>query len=156
MVGDLNTRVGKLSPTINDKQLPRTSVDNFVCPRAPWLLELCTSFDLHILNGLDTRNIAPFTCHKHAGNSTIDYILSTDHSIKVEYDNEALQNLTDHTLLYAHIPMTSDWTTHYNASHATHVPAKYSWISGTSVSNYGSSASTWKEHTNTSEFLGKL
>lgn len=39
--GDWNTRVGELSPTIDDIQLQRRSEDRITNTRAPWLLETC-------------------------------------------------------------------------------------------------------------------
>jgi exonuclease III len=39
--GDWNTRVGELSPTIDDIQIPRKSIGKIVNDRAPWLIEMC-------------------------------------------------------------------------------------------------------------------
>jgi hypothetical protein len=50
--GDWNTRVGTLSPNIEDTIIPRRSADRMTCQRAPWLIEICELFGWHILNGI--------------------------------------------------------------------------------------------------------
>jgi hypothetical protein len=39
--GDWNTRIGNLYPKIDEKDIPRVSLDPIVSTRAPWLIALC-------------------------------------------------------------------------------------------------------------------
>jgi hypothetical protein len=49
--GDWNARVGNLSPTIDNIQIPRISEDTTTNGRAPWVIEWCELQGCNILNG---------------------------------------------------------------------------------------------------------
>jgi exonuclease III len=49
LCGDFNARTGTLLPTLDIPHPPRMACDSHVCPRAKWLLSLCTLFQLCIL-----------------------------------------------------------------------------------------------------------
>lgn len=65
-------------------------MDNIICSRANWLVDVCESSDVYILNGLCQATPAPYTCFTNAGNSVVDYIMCTSPEIAVQYDREAL------------------------------------------------------------------
>ena len=86
--GDLNARIASwgLSPTTdNDPQDPSTDNDNNYTRNAQdtttngfgkRLIELCTTFDMTPLNGLEEKNFdGNYTFHSARGNSTIDHFL---------------------------------------------------------------------------------
>ena len=50
--GDFNCRVGSETPTWDDVSIARVSPDGYVCPRAPWMLKVCGSMQVHISNGI--------------------------------------------------------------------------------------------------------
>jgi endonuclease/exonuclease/phosphatase family metal-dependent hydrolase len=109
--GDFNTRIGQLTPKFDSSCRPRESEDKRVCPRAPWLLDICELHCLHILNGRQPQPPAPFTCQIHWGQSTVDYILSTEGSQEIEYDHRATLAISDHSLLITHLPTTTRTST---------------------------------------------
>jgi hypothetical protein len=44
LCGDLNTRIGNQIPNIDEGHPERRSEDKYICKRAPWLLQLCTTY----------------------------------------------------------------------------------------------------------------
>ena len=53
LVGDFNARTGSLQSQCElGLTSSRLSDDGTVCPRGAWLLELCTTLDLIVLNGV--------------------------------------------------------------------------------------------------------
>jgi Endonuclease-reverse transcriptase len=91
--------VGELSPKIDDTIVPRKSADRITNNRAPWLIEMCELYSLHILNGLQP---GPKACHTFVrGNdkSCIDLILSNTTTDKIHCDPAILKGLSDHTLV---------------------------------------------------------
>lgn len=74
--GDFNTRLGNGAPCIDGVRNERACVDMHVCTRAPWMLQLCELHGLHVLNGAQPGDPAPFTCSRQQGHSSVDYILS--------------------------------------------------------------------------------
>jgi exonuclease III len=71
--GDFNARIGTKIPSCEIDHPPRTTYDSHVCPRATWFIDLCNTFRLYILNGINSP--AALTCHTGRGESTVDYML---------------------------------------------------------------------------------
>lgn len=94
--GDFNARVGTRAPMVSDVQLPRVSADVQVCRRGKWLVDTCTEFGLHILNGAEPGVAAPHTCSTHKGQSVVDLVLCRDSSPRVRSDDVTLKKLSDH------------------------------------------------------------
>jgi hypothetical protein len=97
--GDWNTRVGTLSPNIEDTIIPRCSADRMTCQRAPWLIETCELYGWHILNGIQPGPVACHTFHQGNDRSCIDLILSNVATEGIECDPTILKGLSDHTLM---------------------------------------------------------
>lgn len=129
-----------MSPQVGEDKLARVAMDHHICSRAQWLIEVCESSEIHILNGIGQTTPAPYTCYTHAGNSTVDYIMSNLPATTIQYDREPLQRLSDHTLLYTDIPLSQAWQNRYETSKPTPQRTWYSWIEGTSVYDYAASA----------------
>jgi hypothetical protein len=101
--GDWNTRVGTLSPCINDHKIPRKSADRTTCTRAPWLIEICELYGWHILNGIQPGPVACHTFHRGNDKSCIDLIMSNIATEKINCDPDTLKGLSDHTLVTTNI-----------------------------------------------------
>jgi exonuclease III len=97
--GDWNTRVGELSPNIDDTVLKRKSRDKMTNIRTPWLIELCEIYGWHILNGIQPGPIACNTFHRGSDSSCIDLILSNTPTATMACDPATLKGLSDHALL---------------------------------------------------------
>jgi hypothetical protein len=83
LCGDFNARTGTLVPTLDIPHPPRTACDSHICPRAKWLLSLCTLFQLYILATQDSP--PAFTCHSGRGESTVDYILCNHRNLQASH-----------------------------------------------------------------------
>ena len=67
---------------------------------------MCEQYELYILNGI--HNPAVYTCHTSRGNSTVDYILCNKQSLKVHTETSKTYQISDHDLLYTHIPFIAE------------------------------------------------
>lgn len=103
--GDFNSRTGNKTPTLDMEHPVRTSSDTVVCQRAPWLLELCETYQLYIINGI--KSTAQYTCNTSRGSSVIDYIISNTNTITTHTDAHITSGLSDHALLSTHVPLFS-------------------------------------------------
>ena len=88
---------------IVDYYIPRISQDKKLNSNGTSLLDFCKQTNLRILNGrfgTDT-NIGKFTCHKHRGESVVDYVLaSTDLLLLVCVFSVGDPNiLSDHSII---------------------------------------------------------
>jgi Endonuclease-reverse transcriptase len=128
--GDWNTRVGELSPTIEDTTLQRRSRDKMTNNRAPWLIEVCEMHGWQILNGLQPGPIACNTFHRGNDKSCIDLIVSNIATAKIECDPHTLNGLSDHTLITAKL-QTSYSTRNSTESNARDPQIIYKWVEGT-------------------------
>lgn len=108
--GDFNARIGSKIPNLETEHPPRQSLDKHICPRAPWLLQLCELYQLYILNGIHTP--ATYTCHTSRGNSTIDLILSNTMAIQVHTEPSQTYKISDHDLVYTYLPLSVPHTYH--------------------------------------------
>jgi endonuclease/exonuclease/phosphatase family metal-dependent hydrolase len=103
--GDFNARTGSQTPKLDTTHPPRTVSDPHICPRAKWLLLLCTKYQLYILNG--THTPATCTCHTSRGESLVDYILCNRVHLQVHHPALQPANISDHDLIYTHLPITA-------------------------------------------------
>jgi hypothetical protein len=76
--GDWNTRVGELSPTIEDITIPRKSMDKHENSRATWVISTCEQWGWHILNGIQPGPPAQYTFKRGNDRSCIDLLLSNN------------------------------------------------------------------------------
>ena len=154
-VGDFNARTGTLAPCVGSLQLQRTAEDPFVCPRAKWMLDLCELTEVHILNGAHSRTPAPYTCFTPRGKSAVDYVLCNSTGPVVRYDADALQGLSDHTLLWTSLPLE---VAPPPLAGPTQPPAaaSYRWDVGPSIQDQIEGIKTWKQHTEGDEFRQKM
>ena len=78
---------------------PRNNQDQVTNDRGLSLIDMCISVQLRILNG-------DFTCHKHNGNSSIDYCIVSEHlfnEINLFEVGNHLSDLSDHSQISCHI-----------------------------------------------------
>ena len=148
--GDLNTRIGNMSPSFDDTCLGRISQDTRVCPRAGWLLDICDQHHLHVLNGHLPQPPAPPTHRGPWGASIVDYILSTEGTLTLEYNHRGTLGLSDHTLLLTTLPTTC---LHDPASSPTPTRTVYKWVQGETTSEYPRGGAKWATYTSEPDFL---
>ena len=67
--------------------------------RGRWLLDMCSSLGLYIANGLAPQGAAQPTCHRHNGESLVDYVLSRDPGVAPVVSRHVLGGLTDHSAI---------------------------------------------------------
>jgi hypothetical protein len=156
--GDFNTRIGHRTPHLDPPHPERIVGDTFTCQRASWFISFCEKYELYILNGVHSP--AAYTCHTSRGESIVDYVLCNKVFIQVNQECLQTQNLTDHDLLFTHLPLrhgqeTPPASTQEDLIH--HSPTRkqktyYKWITGENLGNYTSSAHKWKAYTATTEF----
>ena len=82
LCGDFNARIGNNVTEMDPPHPPRSSSDQYICPRAKWFLQFCAKYTLYILNG--THTPATCTCHASRGESIVDYILCNIVSLQVQ------------------------------------------------------------------------
>ena len=161
--GDFNARLADLAPQVGDFPPTRTSDDIPArrCPRAQWMITLCELHQLFVLNGSSPRSPAQFTFRNNAGSSAIDYILSSDDSLPLEYDHDSLQALTHHSLLLTRLPIG-----HAPIFPRDHTPPSppvalpsveegrviYKWKEGSDLRDYQDAAHIWQQYTDSQEF----
>jgi hypothetical protein len=142
-----------LAPKIRGVQTARDSMDTTICPRAKWLLKVCNSYKLFMLNGMQPGPAAPTTFKAQNGRSAIDYILCTDPKAQLTFDPEALGKLSDHSLLLATLPGVAaarqKWA-------ETGPRVMHKWKEGMSVSNYAHSAQAWEKYTEQAGFVQRM
>ena len=109
--GDFNTRIGDRKPTLEEEHPDRTAVDEYICTRAPWFIQLCTLYQYYILNGVHSP--AEYTFHSSRGDSTIDYILANTVSLQVQQTSQKAYLISDHDLLTTHIPLPLPLPSHH-------------------------------------------
>jgi hypothetical protein len=119
--------------------------------RAPWLIEICELYGLHILNGIQPGPIACNTFHRGNDSSCIDLILSNTPTAAMECDPDTLKGLSDHTIITTTV-QNSFFTRNTTETNTRDTEVKYKWVEGTGVSSYAKSANIWQEHTQTVEF----
>lgn len=109
------------------------------------MIGLCELHQLYVLNGSAPRSPAPFTFRNNAGSSAIDYILSSDDSLPLEFDHDYLQALTHHSLLLTRLPIGHAPTV--TQGHTSELPpckipptrqgrVIYKWKEGTDLRDY--------------------
>ena len=80
LVGDFNARTANLLETIetHDNLAQRTNIDNKVNKYGKELINLCKYNNLIIANGRNTFGYSNggYTCQRHNGMSTIDYLIT--------------------------------------------------------------------------------
>ena len=113
--GDFNTRIGHRTPHLDFPHPARTVSDTFTCQRATWFIKFCEKYDLYILNGIHSP--AAYTCHTGRGESIVDYVLCNKVFLQVQQINLQQHKLSDHDLLYTHLPLKNG-----NASQAISSP----------------------------------
>lgn len=109
--------------------------------------------NVHITNGTTPNCPAEFTCHTHNGQSTVDYIASTNPNSQTYQDTAVLHGIADHDLLYTFLPQKLPAT---NQPGGGETEITYKWVIGENISSYSSSAEKWREYTNTGEFLDRF
>lgn len=119
--------------------------------RAPWLIEICELYGLHILNGIQPGPIACNTFHRGNDSSCIDLILSNTPTAAMECDPATLKGLSDHTIITTTV-QNSFFTRNPTESNTRDTEVKYKWVEGTGVSSYAKSAAIWQEHTQSVDF----
>jgi hypothetical protein len=142
--GDWNTRIGNLSPTIEETTIPRQSEDKKLNARAPWLIELCEQHEWYILNGLQPGPQACNTFQKGSDKSCIDLIMTNTATQSITYDPGTLKGLSDHVLVKTQV-RTPYIISRQNRQNACDPQIIYKWVEGTCVNNYMQSAHTWLE-----------
>jgi hypothetical protein len=51
-------------------------MDPVICPRGEWIIEVSELFAICMLNGQNFDSAGAFTCKRHNGNSTPDYMFA--------------------------------------------------------------------------------
>ena len=123
VMGDLNARTNNVSDMIDndhDDHLPigdhylldssippRNNQDQVINDRGLSLIDMCISAQLRILNGRKLGDLTgDFTCHKHNGNSSIDYCIVSENlfnEINLFEVGNHLSDLSDHSKISCHI-----------------------------------------------------
>ena len=80
--GDFNARIGTRTPLLDFEHPPRTTDDMYTCSRANWLIKMCEQYNMYILNGINSP--AAYTCHRSAGESTVDYLLCNGATLQIK------------------------------------------------------------------------
>jgi hypothetical protein len=85
----------------------------------------------------------------------VDLILSNASTSAVEYDPDTLSGLSDHILV-----MTKIHTPHFfrlqEKQHTGTKLVRYKWIDGSDLRSYTESANTWRDFTNSTDFIEGL
>ena len=119
-------------------------MDQRVCPRAGWLLDLCDLHHLHVLNGHLPQPPAPPTHQGQWGESVIDYILTTEGSLTLEYNHRGTLGLSDHTLPLTTLPIAYPRAA---LGHPAPNRTSYKWIQGETTSDYPLGGTRWEGYT---------
>ena len=123
IMGDLNARTSNVTDMIDndhDDHLPigdhylldssippRNNQDPVTNDRGLSLIDMCISAQLRILNGRKLGDLTgAFTCHKHNGNSSIDYCIVNENlfnEINLFEVGNHLSDISDHSKMSCHI-----------------------------------------------------
>ena len=83
---------------------PRNNQDQVINDRCLFLIDMCISAQLRILNGKKLGDLTgDLTCHKHNGNSSIEYCIVSQNlfnEINLFEVGNHLSDLSDHSKIY--------------------------------------------------------
>ena len=119
------------------------------------MIQLCEKAEQHILNGNEYNAPAAFTCHRAAGRSTVDYILSTTAAHVVHYDRDTLGTASDHTLLHFSIPVAVQPPLSSPSTTAA-TTLTYRWDIGTATADMCDGVARWKDHSASEGFRERM
>ncbi len=105
-----------------------------------------------MLNGQSTDAVGAFTCLRHNGSSTPDYMLIRGDYSHFAVWTDLLGALTDHAALYVRLP----WALLGTANVRGECTTVYRWVDGTSLADYSHSWRSWNAHTDSPDFAAEF
>ncbi len=93
-----------------------------------------------------------FTCHRHNGDSTPDYMLVRGAFDSFSVARSLIGSLSDHSALVATVP----WAVPRAQADHTTVRTVYRWVDGTSLADYSHSWRAWNRYTDSPGFASEF
>ena len=151
--GDFNARTGTLCPVFDDMPpSERPSNDAVICSRGRWLAAQWQLWGVQPLNGSHGDSGGSATCHRHNGQSVVDYICVRGKSLHFAVSTGLFAGLSDHSPLICRVegPIST------SAPTASPARTVYKWVEGSSLSDYSNSWSRWEAFGNDSGFVTRF